>query len=130
MACRLFWVFLFVTHALAWHMRYDANKCAESVIPHYVGPCPRQIIVLFGNLEVGRCHSLGYNHFHETLHIRAGPCGVIDFRVFTKKTKQKNHTLLNKSLFRRLTEYNKCRSELVSRISALRSPGTSIVLPK
>lgn len=69
-----------------WYSRNDTVTCAESPIEPYVGPCSRSIVVFFGRLHTERCHELGFVVPSHRMYVRAGPCGVMTFDVYTRKT--------------------------------------------
>ena len=68
-----------------WYSRNDTLTCAESPIEPYVGPCGRSIVVFFGRLHTDRCHELGFVVPSHRMYVRAGPCGMMTFDVYTRK---------------------------------------------
>lgn len=76
-----------VTCERSWFMRVENKECAESQLNTMIGPCPQQIVVLFGKLKKGTCRSKGFQNFLRVLQVQAGPCGSILFNVYNRKQK-------------------------------------------
>ena len=66
-----------------FYRRHDNRVCAQRCIAPFVGPCPRFVPVRIGLLEEGRCADVGYPFFLHNMSIFAGPCGLMEFSMFS-----------------------------------------------
>lgn len=72
------------------YRKLSDGVCAHQCIPPMVGPCPRTIPVFFGRLEAGRCPEAGYPFFVRNVSILAGPCGTMEFALFSGATQKES----------------------------------------
>lgn len=60
------------------------GTCAEDCLPDMIGLCPVSLVVKAGGLTKGDCKSLGYTVPAAPISQKAGPCGTLHFKAFTK----------------------------------------------
>ena len=74
-----------------FYRRIQDDVCAHRCIESFVGPCPRWVPTRIGMLQEGTCEKVGYPVFVKNMSIFAGPCGVMEFSLFSalKQTKTK-----------------------------------------
>jgi len=58
--------------------------CAEDCLGSTVGICPVAFIVKGGGLSEGTCASLGFTKEGGSISQKAGPCGTLTFKTYTK----------------------------------------------
>lgn len=77
-----------------FYRRTQNDVCAHRCIEPFVGPCPRWVPTSIGMLQRGTCETIGYPVFVRNMSIFAGPCGTMEFSLFSpfKNTKNKQNT--------------------------------------
>lgn len=60
------------------------GTCAEACLDDSIGICPRSVVVKAGGLTEGDCSSQGYTTAAGTNSQKAGPCGTLVFKLYTK----------------------------------------------
>jgi hypothetical protein len=76
------------TDLCTYFYRENGVVCAEKCLSPYIGICPRSICVFMGKLKRGQCFDMGYVKFEKILPIHAGPCGIMNFDLFSKEPKK------------------------------------------
>lgn len=82
------------TEMCRFYRRTQDNLCAHQCIEPFVGPCPRWVPTSIGMLQEGTCENVGYPIFVKNISIFAGPCGNMEFSLFSpvKETNDKENT--------------------------------------
>lgn len=70
------------------YTRVEGATCAEVCLGSTVGICPTSLVAKIGKLSAGTCSALGYTVAGAALPEKAGPCGTLSFKTFTKAAAQ------------------------------------------
>jgi hypothetical protein len=71
-------------NACTTYRKVTGDACADSCLGTTVGVCPVSLVVKGGDLTKGTCEDVGYTHANGTVSQKAGPCGTLVFKEYTK----------------------------------------------
>ena len=73
-----------------YYRKLENASCADCDVPATLGFCPRSLIVKEGGLDAGKCADIGYTVAKGKLDQKAGPCGTLHFKTYSKAAGSSN----------------------------------------
>lgn len=75
--------------------RIEDGICAESCLGSFVGICPLSVVTSAGQLKKGSCAEQGFTQFTSDLSKKAGPCGTLTFKQYSKPSQQSTSPIIS-----------------------------------
>lgn len=73
-----------VSAACTTYSKVVDGTCAEACLASMIGICPVALVAKAGGLDAKACAAEGYTQANGTKNQKAGPCGTIAFKLYTK----------------------------------------------